>query len=84
MVKEGKHRRNEKGISILANNIKRYRKERKMTIQELANRLDVDYSQIGRMERGIVNPSISIVFDIAEVLEIRAYQLLEEQSQIIS
>ena len=78
MVKEGKHRRNEKGISILAKNIKKYRKERKMTIQELANRLDVDYSQISRMERGIVNPSISIVFDIAEVLEINASQLLEE------
>lgn len=78
MVKEGKHRRNEKGISILAKNIKKYRKERKMTIQELANRLDVDYSQISRMERGIVNPSISIVFDIAEVLEIKASKLLEE------
>jgi transcriptional regulator with XRE-family HTH domain len=49
-----------------------------MTIQELANKLDVDYSQIGRMERGIVNPSISIVFDIAEVLKIKASQLLEE------
>lgn len=78
MVKEGKHRRNEKGISILAKNIKKYRKELKMTIQELANRLDVDYSQIGRMERGIVNPSISIVFDIAEVLDVKASQLLED------
>ncbi|TDO23762.1 helix-turn-helix domain-containing protein [Pedobacter duraquae] len=77
MVKDGKHRRNEEGISTLANNIKRYRKERNMTMQELANRLDVDYSQISRMERGIVNANISIVFDIANVLEVKASQLLE-------
>ncbi|MBE9602972.1 helix-turn-helix domain-containing protein [Pedobacter sp. MC2016-24] len=78
MLKDGKHRRNERGISILASNIKKYRKEQHLTIQELANKLDVDYSQIGRMERGIVNPNVSIIFDIAEVLQIKASQLLEE------
>ncbi|MFD2580867.1 helix-turn-helix domain-containing protein [Pedobacter vanadiisoli] len=78
MVKDGKHRRNEVGIQTLAKNIRKYRKERKMTIQELANELDVDYSQISRMERGIVNPSVSIIFDIAQKLGIEPYKLLEE------
>lgn len=80
MSKSNTHRRNEQGILILANNIRKYRKEQNITIEELANRLGVDYSQISRMERGIVNPNISIVFDIAEVLKINASQLLENQS----
>lgn len=78
MVKVIKHRRNERGISTLAHNIKRYRLENKLTIEELANKLEVDYSQISRMERGLVNPNISIVFDIAEVLNIEPSKLLEK------
>lgn len=77
MVKGLKHRRNEKAIETLAANIRRYRKERNLTIEELANLVDVDYSQIGRMERRIVNPNISVIFDIADALQIKPSQLLE-------
>ena len=62
----------------LANNIRKYRLERNLTIQELANLLDVDYSQISRMERGVVNPNVSIIFDIADVLKIEPDELLKE------
>lgn len=79
MSKEGKHRRNEEGIKTLATNIRKYRKERGITIEQLANELDVDYSQISRMERGIVNANISIVFDIAKTLGIKPYKLLEQE-----
>ncbi|SDP90536.1 Helix-turn-helix [Mucilaginibacter sp. OK268] len=78
MIKGNKQRRNEKAILTLATNIRKYRQERNLTIEELANLIEVDYSQIGRMERGIVNPNISIVFDIAKALGIKASQLLEE------
>ncbi len=79
MAKKGiKHRRNEKALSVLAKNLKKYRALNHLTIQAVADRLDIDYSQISRMERGIVNPNISIIFDIAEIFEIKAYQLLEE------
>jgi len=78
MTKGISHRRNEKAIMTLAANIKKYRLERNLTIQELANLLDVDYSQIGRMERGVVNPNISIICDIAEVLHIPAHILLQD------
>ncbi|MDN5289011.1 MAG: hypothetical protein JWR38_5285 [Mucilaginibacter sp.] len=77
MVK-GKQRRNEAGIAILATNIRKYRKAKKLTIQELAYLLDVDYSQVGRMERGKVNFSISLLFDLATILEVGPAQLLEE------
>jgi transcriptional regulator with XRE-family HTH domain len=77
MIKGDKQRRNEKAINVLAANIRKYRQERNLTIEELANLVEVDYSQIGRMERGVVNANISIVFDIANALKIKPSQLLE-------
>jgi transcriptional regulator with XRE-family HTH domain len=79
MIKGEKQRRNERAITTLAANIRRYRLERKMTIAELANAVGVDYSQIGRMERGVVNANVSVVFDVAEALGVLPSQLLEVQ-----
>lgn len=64
--------------SSLAKNIRKYRKERNLTIEELANNLNANYSQFSRMERGLVNPSVSIIFDVANTLEIGAGQPLED------
>ena len=80
MAKAEKQRRNEEAIATLAHNIRKHRTERKLTITELANQVGVDYSQIGRMERGVVNPTVSIIFDIAKVLQIPASKLLEQHS----
>ena len=77
MIKGEKHRRNEKAISTLAGNIRRYRREKNLTIEALANTVGVDYSQIGRMERGVVNANVSIIFDIAEALGVSPSRLLE-------
>jgi transcriptional regulator with XRE-family HTH domain len=71
-------RRNETAIAILARNIKKYRKAKDLTIQELAFLLEVDYSQIGRMERAKINFSVSLIFDVADALQIKPGQLLEE------
>jgi transcriptional regulator with XRE-family HTH domain len=79
MIKGEKQRRNERAIAALAANIRKYRLERKMTIAELANAVGVDYSQIGRMERGIVNANVSMVFDVAEALGVPASRLLETE-----
>ena len=77
MIKGQKHKRNEEAILTLAKNIRKYRQDKNLTIEELANLLEVDYSQISRMERGVVNPSVSIIFDIATVLEIEPGKLLQ-------
>jgi len=78
MLKGDKHRRNEKAILTLAKNIRYYRKVRKITMTELANSLDIDYSHIGRIERGIINTNVSMIFDIADMLGVKPSQLLEE------
>lgn len=77
MARKDKNRRNEKAIMTLAFNIRKYRKANKLTITQLSNILDLDYSQLGRMERGKVNSNISIIFDIADTLKIEPAQLLE-------
>jgi len=77
VIKGEKHRRNEKAIKTLADNIRKYRQERNLTIEELANLVEVDYSQISRMERGVVNANITIIFDIANALEVEPSKLLE-------
>jgi transcriptional regulator with XRE-family HTH domain len=77
MLERRKHRRNQEAITTLANNIRKYRNERNLTIEELANMVEVDYSQIGRMERGVVNANVSIIFDIAQALNIEPSKLLE-------
>jgi len=81
MIKGEKQRRNEVAIMTVAKNIKKYRLLKKLTIEQLANIIDVDYSQISRMERGTINPNISIIFDIAAVLQIPASQLLEQTAE---
>ncbi|RBQ02814.1 helix-turn-helix domain-containing protein [Pedobacter miscanthi] len=77
-IKGGKKRRNEQGIITLAHNVKKYRKQKGLTIAELANKLDLDYSQISRIERGVVNATVSMIFDISDFFEISPQMLLEE------
>jgi transcriptional regulator with XRE-family HTH domain len=77
MVRKAGQRRNEGAIALLAANMRKFRLERNLTIQQLADLLEVDYSQISRMERKVVNPTISVIFDIAEALDIAPHKLLE-------
>lgn len=79
MIKGEKHRRNEVAISTLANNIRKHRKLAGLSLEELANLIDRDYSQVSRMERSKVNPNVSIIWEIAAALKIKPSQLLEEE-----
>jgi|GEM_PF-574886 len=83
MNEGSKKRRNENGITVLGNNIRRYRKLKGLTISQLANQMDVDYSQVSRMELGTVNTNISMIFAVAEALEIKASKLLEDDAHSI-
>jgi len=69
--------RDPKAMRVLADNVKRYRIERELTQEALANIAGIEYSQISRIERGILNTSVSVVFAIADALQIKPSQLLE-------
>jgi len=72
--------RDPKAMRVLAENVKRYRIEHDLTQEALANIAGIEYSQISRIERGILNTSISVVFAIAQALNIKPSQLLEIQA----
>lgn len=64
-------------IKILAENVKRYRTECNLTQEALANTAGIEYSQVSRIERGIINTSVSVIFAIAQALKVKPSQLLE-------
>lgn len=64
-----------------AENIKRIRKERKMTQRELGEKLGgLSQQQIGQWETGKVNPKLETIQKIAEVLEVNIFDLLDFDS----
>jgi len=68
-------------IKLLANNIRKQRETKKMTMEQLANRANIEYSQVSRIERGLINTSISVIFAIAHALEVAPSDLLLDKTQ---
>lgn len=54
----------------LGKRIRRARKDRKITQEELADRVDLHYTTISRIERGISNPPVQTVNKIAKALKV--------------
>jgi len=63
--------RDEYGIKEFGKKLRQFRMENNMTIEELANTLDIHTSQVGRIERGEINTSISFVFLFARILKVK-------------
>lgn len=74
--KGDKHYRDDNKLKLIGENIRKYRLAKGLTQNDLAFSCgDKDWSQISRMERGLVNFSISYLFLVAEVLEITPEKL---------
>ena len=58
-------------------NIKRIRKQKKLTQIELAMRINGDNNKISRIERGLYNFKISSLLVIAEVLDVEIEELFK-------
>ena len=79
MTKKGKlkHFRKDDQLKIIGQKIRKFRLAKNLTQNDLAFMCgDKDWSQISRMERGLVNFSISYLLLIAEQLEISPKDLL--------
>lgn len=48
-----------------------------MSMQALADNVNIEYSQISRIERGVINTSINTVNNIAIALEIDIKELFD-------
>ncbi|MCB0512561.1 MAG: helix-turn-helix transcriptional regulator [Bacteroidetes bacterium] len=64
-------------IKAFGKHLKKIRKSKRISQEELAYRCDIELSQIGRIERGVINTSISNIFIIAEALEISPKDLFD-------
>jgi transcriptional regulator with XRE-family HTH domain len=49
-------------------NLRKIRKEKGYTMESLANEAEIEYRQLGRIERGEINTSIISILRISEVL----------------
>ena len=56
-------------------NLRRLRLAKGFTQEQLANELGVEISQISRIERGVINTSISTLYAISKTLKIDVSEL---------
>jgi transcriptional regulator with XRE-family HTH domain len=61
--------RNDEKIKAFGRRLRFIRQEKGMGMQELADLSNIEYSQISRIERGIINTSLSNIFILSEVLD---------------
>ena len=64
----------------VAENIKRVRKSKKLSMERLAAESGVSRSMLGQIERGEANPSVAIIGKLAAALKVPADILLENDS----
>jgi transcriptional regulator with XRE-family HTH domain len=64
-------------IKSLGERIRKVRNEKGISQEELANEADIPLSQIGRIERGETNPTISSLFVISQALDIELKNLVD-------
>lgn len=69
--------RDENFIKAFGDNLKTIRNNKKLSQEELADVAKLSFNQIGRIERGEVNTTISAVKAIAKALEITPKELFD-------
>ncbi len=65
---------------ILAHNLKRLRRSRRFSQEELAHRAKIDRTYVSSLERRIYSATIDIVDKLARVLGVEASDLLKRPS----
>ncbi|MCP3740684.1 helix-turn-helix domain-containing protein [Rossellomorea sp. BNER] len=63
--------------------LRRIRQERGMSLQELADMTDVSKLTLGNIERGEANPSLAVIWKIANGLSIPISVLLNEHQEVL-
>jgi len=60
----------------LGENIKKVREKAGKTQEELAEKTGIHVSYLSRIERGVVNPSVEVLENIAKVLKVKSSKIL--------
>ena len=67
--------KNDKVIKAFGRRLREIRLHSQISQEELANNADIPISQVGRIERGEVNTTISTIFALATALEVNVEEL---------
>jgi ribosome-binding protein aMBF1 (putative translation factor) len=70
--------RHQKGIDKFGCKLKSIRVSRSISQEKLANDCNVEISQISRIKRGVVYTSVSMVYTLAEKLNIEPLEFFKE------
>lgn len=62
--------------------LRRLRKERRLTQEELATRVGIQASELARMEKDVYRVSLDVLFRLLAVLEVSAAELFAEPAPI--
>lgn len=57
--------------------VRQLRKEKGLTLLQLSQSCDVDYTTISKIERGLINTTITMVTRIAKALQVKPSVLLD-------
>lgn len=57
-------------LKQFGNNLRRIRKDKGLSMEAVANEAEIEYRQLGRIERGEVNTTIISLLRIAKILEV--------------
>lgn len=66
---------------VFAENLKKYRKAKGLSQEELAHQSELDRTYISALERCVYAASIDVVDRIAQILDIKASDLLLEEER---
>jgi transcriptional regulator with XRE-family HTH domain len=69
--------RNDKLIKQFGKHLRKVRMENGLSQEDLANDSDIPINQVGRIERGEINPTLSTLASIAKALKLKLTELLE-------
>lgn len=70
-------------IEILSVNLKKIRAQRNLSLDSLAELTGVSKSMLGQIERGVVNPTISTVWKIADGLKLSFTTLISDEERAV-
>ena len=66
------------GIIAFGKNVRRIRKSKNLTMEELANIAEIEISQIYRIENAVRNIRLSTIFTIAKALGVHPQELFAD------
>ena len=69
--------KNKELVKALGEQIQKLRKQQGLSQLDLANEADIPLSQIGRIERGETNPTISTLYVIAFAMKVELKVLID-------